>query len=721
MLRMFIAHVFCLLLVIPSFASVTEAESEKLPEKYRRWLEEEVTYIISKVERETFLELETESERDAFIDAFWRRRDTNPSTLENEYLDEHYTRLAYVNEFFGRDTFRPGWQTDRGRYFIILGPPTDRQDFLQEDSVYPTELWFYNKPELKQYGLPPFFYLLFFSRHGAGELELYSPSQDGPRALMTGYHTVSQDFRQDIEETYNELWEISPELAQASISFRTDEGDIVQFQTPSFGTLSLMEQIRSVPLRGVDTSYAERFYAEKGTVESDYLFSYAPSWGESYVLPGPGDTHYVHWVIEVDPQSIALVKDPEKGLYGTMFIVSLELVSRDNPNKILGAYRRESFMRITEGQAQIGVQRPFSYSGMMPAVPGSYDLHVILRNRACSGREESTCRKSYTVLDSAIEVPGRDPASRPHLTPLILAHGTEHPGGQPVYRAFRLDNLQILPNPRRAFAIGDEMVAVIDTRNAGEGHSVRFRILNRESQEIVSLDKTVSLDGFRLIQLVQEFSLEAFTGGRYRLQVDLLDADGTRLDTKTSDFDVTPRTAVARPFLRGSWPLVSPEIPGVVEMCLGEQYLNLGDKAEARGLFENSIEANPRFGPAREALSHLLLEEGSSDRVIELLAPIFESDPSRFEVTVLLGEAYFQKKDYTRTVELLEKAITLRQPDARTLNVLASSHYQLGERPRARELLERSLSLQPDQPEIRELLEKIGADSAGSLRPPNDG
>ena len=160
-------------------AAISQDRSKDLPEKHRRWLEEEVTYIISKVERQTFLSLETEEEREAFIEAFWRRRDTSPTTLANEFQEEHYARLAYVNEFFGRDTFRPGWMTDRGRYYIILGPPTDRQDFSHEDAVYPTKLWFYNNPDLKRFGLPPFFRSPWFRRARA----LQSGSGRPTRAL----------------------------------------------------------------------------------------------------------------------------------------------------------------------------------------------------------------------------------------------------------------------------------------------------------------------------------------------------------------------------------------------------------------------------------------------------------------------------------------------------------------------------------------------------------
>ncbi len=350
---------------------------DRLPEADRKWLTEEVPYLISKVERDVFLGLDSEQERESFVDAFWRKRDENPTTIENEYRDEHYKRLAYVNEFFGRDTFREGWQTDRGRYYILLGPPRNRQNFDGSDAVYPTELWFFDNPDLKQYGLPPFFSLLFFRRHGAGELEIYSPILDGPQALLTGTDTKSADFRQDVERAYDKLSEVDPELAQASLSFRTDEGDTAQFSGVSFGTMELMDQIVNVPFHGLDTSYAERLDFERGAVESDYLFRYVQSVGAIDVLEGDGGVTFVHWVIEMPPENIAFVLDREKGIYGSSFIASVEAVLRDDPNVVVVQSRNESFVELEESQ-RASLHGPFAYSGMTPLVPGAYDFQVIL-------------------------------------------------------------------------------------------------------------------------------------------------------------------------------------------------------------------------------------------------------------------------------------------------------------------------------------------------------
>ncbi len=696
-------------------AIASDEREEKLPEAYRKWLREEVTYIISKVERETFLSLETETEREAFLDAFWRKRDENPATPENEYEIEHYARLAYANEFFGRDTFRPGWQTDRGRYYILLGKPNTRLPLEGKDEIYPCELWFYNDPDLKYVGLPPFFYLLFFRRYGSGELQLYSPISDGPQALLTGFQAPTRIVGDEVERAYNRLLFIDPELAQASLSFRTDEGDTAQFQNPSFGTLSLLGDIADSPFHGLDTSYAERLDFERGSVESDYLFTYVPSFGVVKILPGPHGAFYLHWGIELDAEHVGFVRDEDKNQYASVFIASIEIVLREDENRLVLEERRESFMTLSEGQAKNSLQLPFAYSGMVPLVPGGYKTRIVLRNRACPGRDESNCLKSYTLLESDVNVPEWQ-EERPELSEMVLAYGTEIADGEPQYRPFRFGKVEVLPNPREVYAIGDSLVAFLSPLNAPAGSRVRLEVVGIEGAWKTWVEKTVEATGWEGGPLIQQLSLAGLEGGRFELVATLLDSAGSALDHKVEGFTVSPRTSIARPGVRGSIPPARPEVPGVVPMVLGEQYLRIDAKEKARAHLERAIRENPRLGPARELLASLLLDGGEIDGVLGVLEPTFQHAPDRFEVLALLGQAYFHKKEFGKSAELLEKAYTLRRLEPRLLNVLAIAQHELGNDTRAVEVLERSLSLNPDQPPVKDLLERL---KAGPAAPPS--
>src|SRR6185437_13798926 len=126
----------------------------ELKKAYKDWLDKDVTYIITDEERKAFKKLETDDEREHFIEEFWRRRDPDPDTDENEYREEYYERIAYANEHFASGI--PGWKTDRGRIYIMYGKPDElethpsggaynRESYEGGGSTttYPFERWFY--------------------------------------------------------------------------------------------------------------------------------------------------------------------------------------------------------------------------------------------------------------------------------------------------------------------------------------------------------------------------------------------------------------------------------------------------------------------------------------------------------------------------------------------------------------------------------------------------
>jgi GWxTD domain-containing protein len=123
----------------------TEKASYAVPSRYQRWLDEDVRWIITTEEKAAFAPLSSNQERDRFIEQFWLRRDPTPATSENEFKEEHYRRLAYSNVHFAHAI--PGWQTDRGRTYILYGTPQRiTVEHPQDDfnSIRPSEVWHYN-------------------------------------------------------------------------------------------------------------------------------------------------------------------------------------------------------------------------------------------------------------------------------------------------------------------------------------------------------------------------------------------------------------------------------------------------------------------------------------------------------------------------------------------------------------------------------------------------
>jgi GWxTD domain-containing protein len=175
--------VVCLAMLLPAVAQrgSQALQSEEMEDYYEKWLKEDVVYIISDEERAVFQQLSTPEEKEQFIEQFWFRRDPDPRTAHNEFKEEHYRRIAYANERF--TSGNPGWQTDRGRIYIIHGEPDGIVSRptggsyvrpLEEGggvtAVYPYEKWRYRYLE------------------GVGddvELEFVDPSESGEFRLAT--------------------------------------------------------------------------------------------------------------------------------------------------------------------------------------------------------------------------------------------------------------------------------------------------------------------------------------------------------------------------------------------------------------------------------------------------------------------------------------------------------------------------------------------------------
>jgi GWxTD domain-containing protein len=126
----------------------------ELSKTYKKWLNEDVVWIITDEERAAFKQLSNDEERDNFIEAFWQHRDPSPDTEENEYKEEHYRRIAYANEHFAAGI--PGWKSDRGRIYIMYGPADEIESHPSggtyerpmeegggETSTFPFEDWRY--------------------------------------------------------------------------------------------------------------------------------------------------------------------------------------------------------------------------------------------------------------------------------------------------------------------------------------------------------------------------------------------------------------------------------------------------------------------------------------------------------------------------------------------------------------------------------------------------
>src|SRR5437764_6358919 len=170
----------------------SRALKQELSKPYKKWLDEDVSHIITDEERAAFKQLSNDEERDNFIEAFWQRRDPTPDTEENEFKEEHYQRIAYANEHFAAGV--PGWKTDRGRIYIVFGKADEVESHPSggtyerpmdegggETSTFPFEQWRYRYIE----GIGQEVIIEFVDTCMCGEYHMTMDRSDTDALLMT--------------------------------------------------------------------------------------------------------------------------------------------------------------------------------------------------------------------------------------------------------------------------------------------------------------------------------------------------------------------------------------------------------------------------------------------------------------------------------------------------------------------------------------------------------
>ena len=657
-----------------------------LSDEHRKWLEEEVIYIISSREEDAFERLRSEAEREAFITAFWQRRDPEPLTPENEFRTEHYQRIEYANSRLGGETPQPGWMTDRGRVYIKLGEPDDRETFQAVPGLYPAELWFYLQQ--RDVLLPPL-YILFFRDNNSGPYRQFNHIFDDPEDLMPAQALDINDSRR---AAFEFLQEMSPQLAHATITMRADRGPATGLMQPDQASLdgaALMLDIERAPHRRLDTSWVSSADAGRGRVETEYLFNFVPSAGITRVLAGPEPPFtdvLVHYAIEIEPQHFTLARQEDGGDYFTRFEIQGEVTNDEG--RVIYGFSTTPFLRLTESQLRDVGARPFAYRGMFPLIPGEWKFRLVLKNEA---------RNEYTVFEDDLKIP--DSSDSWIGRPFVL-HGHDPAAGADA--TWTTGSFRLTPNARASGTVDSRIQVAVagggtdaitlgaypwrpEDASGGEGPEPAF-----EAEIPVNAGLGIA-----------DIDLEDWDTGRYLLVA------GEDDQRNGSLLDVSARRGVSSPW--GLTDSFDPLTPGAAPATLGEQWLRLDDLDRAGPLFEAALAANPDLVRARMVLARIALDEERSEEAVRLLEPALAQQPDNTRILRALGDAHQQARNLTRAAELFEKSLALEAPDTSLLNSLGVALVGLGEHDRALTYLERSLDLDGGQDQIRELVVKLRA------------
>ncbi len=678
---------FLLLLGLIGMASPAPGEAiqkKGLPPVYKKWLEEEVVYIISPLEKQVFEKLQTDRERDLFIQAFWKQRDPTPGTEENEFRTEHYKRINYANYYLGRQSPLPGWKTDRGRIYIILGEPNDIQRFESGQETYPAEVWFYQ--DKAEAGLPPGFNIVFFKEHGSGDYKLYSPTMDGPQAFLVSYLGGPEN----VIAAYRKLRELEPNLALVSLSLIPGDQSAA-FGRPSLSSDLLLQQVQSLPLKTVHDLYAKKFLDYKDIVEVEYSTNFIDSDGLVKILKASPTVCCVHYSIEPARLSVSQ--------YGNKFSTTLSLNGsvKDEGGKTI--YQFDKTLPVSFGEEDIKriSRQPYAIYDVFPLIPGSYEFSVLLKNEVS---------KEFTSLERKLIIPEED--SRCWITPLLLGYRTEKSGAGPdKLKPFQVGGASVLVQTNRTFTRSEGLVLAYQVWGLAQKLwnevEINYSFL-REGQPFKSYSRRAA-EYPSFPDAVERVNLSEFLPAHYRVQVSVR-SGGLELAAGAEEFDVTPLEKMTRPWI------YSKILPGlddpVYQVLIGNQLFSSGRYKEARVNLEAAYQKRPESTDYALSLARADMALQDYSRVETLLLPFFDqSEPPRYEYFSLLASAYHQRGEWEKALEILEQGTSHFGLNTVFLNLRGECYLRLGNRSEAMRAWEKSLEINPSQPEVQKAIDAL--------------
>ena len=672
------------LMVLFLALSAALVDKSKLPERYQKWLDEEVVYIITSVEKDVFLKLQTDRERDIFIEAFWKHRDPTPDSPTNEFKTEHFRRIAYANQYLGREGAVPGWRTDRGRMYILLGEPLDIQRYAGKSGIYDCESWFYQgKTDL---GLPLAFNLLFFKEQGQGVFKLYSPVRDGPQALLATYIGAANDF----ERAYNTLYDIDASLAMIAKNLVPGQSDDAVGR-PSMASDVLIQRIETLPSRTVQERYARKFLEYKDIVEVEYSANYLDSDSLIKVFREASGLYFVHYAIE--PQRLS-VNQYERKTYTTLK-VNGRVTTPDG--RLVYQYDKTVSIEMPEAQMAELSRSPFNLHDVFPLVPGDYQLSILVKNEVS---------KEFWSVEQSIRIPQNGPAVQ--MTQPLLGYKVSRLDTSPrKIRAFQVGAYQIFCQPGRIFTAQDTLAVVFQLNglSVNLAQSGRVKIAFLKDDQIFREITRKPSEYPDLPDALEEIPLVDFPPAHYQVRVSLLDGN-TEVVTATEEFELTFAPSVGRPWYSSR---VLPE-PGdpIYSQIAGTQFLNLGRYDEARACLELANEKKPGSPETAFNLAQVYVAIAEYPKAIQIITP-FLSRPqgAKYEMYVLAGEVFRKSGEFAKAIEVLNLAISHYGVNASVLNSIGESYLALGNLPAATATFEKSLQLSPDQPEVRKKVDEL--------------
>lgn len=411
---------------------------------YKKWLENDVPYLITDEEKKAFKALATDDERENFIENFWRRRDPNPDTEENEFREEYYERIAYANQHFTSGI--PGWKTDRGRIYIAWGKPDgveshpaggvyDRPAYEGggSTSTYPFETWFYRHLEGVGDGLE----IEFVDPTGTGEYRLARDAneKDALRMVPGGGMTASEQLglATGIDRANGVSSDTRRYMREQDMPFRRLEV-LTSLQRPpqvKFGDLQ--------ELAGVDSGTI----LDKDPVEFDVRIDFFRQSDEKVITAFTIQTNNK----ELTFDESGGLKQARLNIFGRITAVS---------GRRTGVFEDSATTTATNEELTNLVERKSVYQKAIALPPGTYKVDVVVRD-VKSGNKG--------VRNLGFVVPRYDD-KKLSTSSMVLTSKLRATTERDLGNMFIIGRAKVIPNLSGVFKQGDEIGVYMQVYNS---------------------------------------------------------------------------------------------------------------------------------------------------------------------------------------------------------------------------------------------------------------
>ena len=478
----------------------------ELKKAYRDWLDKDVTYVITDEEKKAFKKLATDDERERFIEDFWRRRDPDPDTDENEFKEEYYERIAYANENFASGI--PGWKTDRGRIWIMYGKPDGRETHPMggsydrpsyegggNTSTYPFETWFYRYIPGVGSGIE----IEFVDPTGSGEYRIARNPNEKDALLMIpgGGLTLSEQLG---------LTDRSERILNNGLS----QGRFVREQDNPFSRLQLIADLSRPP--------QVKFNDLAGMVGTGVIEDNPLNFDVRVDFFRQSDERVIT-AFTIQTENKDLVFTDSGGLQQARINIFGKVTSV--AGRRVTIFEDPVVTTATPEELTDAKDRKSAYQKAVPLLPGVYKVDVIVRDVA-SG--------ATGIRHVGFTVPKYDPAKLSTST-LILAARLENLSNQPAVGQFVIGQTKVIPNVAGSYKRGQAVGVYMQVYNAGIDQTtlrpsvdVEYSLL-RDGKEIIKQTEDWSgmSDAGQRLTLARLIDTNGLTPGEYQVSIRIRD------------------------------------------------------------------------------------------------------------------------------------------------------------------------------------------------------